>query len=120
MAKSVVPLLLGVGAVAVVVMGGKKKKKSDSGKMTIDQECSRILASGDVNVHNEWITNRYEQMLAAGETNLEVISLNLLKEQSMHCPWDDNAKWTQLMEELYQQVYEAVNTYHVLNKLPQG
>ena len=139
MAKSALPLLLGVGVVAVVMSGKKKRKASaepdESGigdpvrtpadeaarsGMEMNDECSKILASVGTDEHDRWLTNRYEQMVAGGEGDLAVISLNLLKEQSEHCPWDNPDAWTRLMGELYSQVFEGVKEYHMLRKLPQG
>lgn len=110
MAKSVVPLLLGVGVAAVVVMGGKKKKKKE-----VTSECGAFISQMDISANNTWLTNRYEQMRAAGERDLETIALTLLQEQDSHCPWGNRDKWTTFMSRLYDQMLAAVEGYYDLS-----
>lgn len=137
--KSAAPLLLGLGA-AALVLGGKKKKKSgtkldvdthydvadyldpdapDAGsyKLVLDEECSQIAHKIDEafqTAHNSYITSRFDQMVAEGETNADTISLQLLSEQSEHCPWGEPEKWTPLMKGLYDQLRAAVASYYQL------
>lgn len=141
MAKSAAPLLIGLGAAALLLGGKKKKKKStvlpdidthydvadyldsdegrssDSHKLILDEECSAIAHKIDEafqTAHNSYITSRFDQMVAEGETNPDTISLQLLSEQSEHCPWGEPDQWTPLMKGLYDQLRAAVATYYRL------
>jgi len=140
MAKSAAPLILGLGA-AALLFGGSKKKKSgkkldvdthydvadyldpeapnaDGYKLILDEECSAIAHKIDEafqTAHNSYITSRFDQMVAEGETNPDTISLQLLSEQSEHCPWGESPdQWTPLMKGLYDQLRAAVATYYQL------
>ena len=143
------PLLLGVGA-AALLLGGKKKKKSTAAtngngktpkdleelkyleiatgpggdeRLTFDEECSEIINKMDMEAHNNWITNRYFQLIGEGMTDLNAVTLQLLKDQSTHCPWDEPDKWTPLMSGLYEQLLGGVQGWHAQTggqQLPSG
>ena len=143
------PLLLGVGA-AALLLGGKKKKSStkasgngkpsekdleklkylevttDPGgdeRLKFDEECSSIINKMNMANHNSWLTNRYFQLVGEGATDLEAITLQLLKDQSEHCPWGEPDKWTPLMKGLYDQLLGGVQAWHAQTggqTLPQG
>lgn len=143
--KSALPLIIGVGAAALLL--GKKKRTSKTGngksdpdqvrvqypdmtsdptgdsRIVLDQECSQIINKLSYPEHNNWITNRYYQLLSDGLTDLDEMTVQLLKEQSNHCPWDDPSKWTPLMGGLFEQLNAAVKGWHEQTGgqgLPQG
>lgn len=137
--KSAIPLLLGAGVLAAALSGKKKKKSSSTapsdkapeeaiapskryldavtaqgGGQTIvfDQECREIAEKANAADHNNWLTNRYLQLVKSGIDDLDTVTLQLLKDQSAHCPWDDQGSWTELMSALYQQLRAAVQEFH--------
>lgn len=128
--KSSIPLLLGVGAAALLLGGKKKKKKSgvageklypkymaddgDGERLLFDEECSAIINKANYDSHNAWITNRYSQLFKDGMTDPDQLTIQLLKDQSEHCPWNDRSEWTPLMEELYAQLFSAVTGWNTL------
>jgi len=131
--KSAGPLLIGLGA-AALLLSGKKKKSSkklpevdthydvadyldpESGgmKIVLDQECMEIAHKINPTAHNSYITSRFDQMIAEGATDTDQISLQLLSEQSTHCPWGEPDKWTPMMKGLYDQLSKAVAAYYQL------
>jgi len=143
--KSALPLIIGVGA-AALLLGGKKKKSAapkkngaaelerldyletttDPGgdeRMVFDEECSAIINKLNMDGHNTWVTNRYFQLLGEGMTDLNQVTVQLLMDQSEHCPWGEPAKWTPLMKGLYDQLSAAVKGWHEQTGgggLPQG
>ena len=44
--------------------------------------------------HNNWITNRYFQLLADGQTDLSLRTRQVLKEQGAQCPVDNDDEGT--------------------------
>lgn len=140
MAKSAAPLLIGLGA-AALLLGGKKKKKSAPKRVDIegfsgdpltdaqranlmdpsatnfhivlDQECMEITKKINPTAHNSWMTSRFQQMLSEGWEDPKQITIQLLVEQSEHCPWkDDPSSWTPMMAGLYNQLVAAVTEYY--------
>ncbi len=137
--KSAMPLLLGVGAAALLLGGTKKKKTSaaksgnggeepedlppvnwlevttDAGgdeRLALDAECAQIANKINMPDHNEWLTNRYYQLYSEGMTDLGQLTVQLLKDQSEHCPWGDPTAWTGLMKSLYEQLLVGVKGWH--------
>jgi hypothetical protein len=138
--KSSAPLLLGLGA-AALLLGGKKKKKdakktdvstaydridfmsstSGEGTMLLDQECMEIANMLDPTQHNTYITNRFNQMVAEGWDDPGAIALQLMSEQSNHCPWSEPKEaWTPMMKELYSQLVTGVTEYYRLYQAEHG
>lgn len=137
MAKSAAPLILSIGA-AALFLGGKKKKKTSSSKedisvdmvgeyfngkfdpksenafLIMDHECREIAQKINPDAHNTYITNRFEQLVSEGWKDTAEISLQILKDQSHHCPWDNKNAWTPLMKGLYTQFHQAVREYYKL------
>lgn len=81
-------------------------------KMVFDAECNQITNKLNMREHNSWLTNRYFQLLSEGAESLEEVTIQLLRDQSEHCPWDDPDQWTSLMKALYAQLFEAVKAWH--------
>lgn len=128
--KSAFPLIAGAAALAYLMVGSSKKKKTttdfrvpDKGKadsdedepnvfppdrLVINQECTEILNNLEKAVHDQWLTNRAAELYNDGLKDLDALTLQLLKDQSEHCPWDDESKWTGLMKGLYEQLNKAV------------
>ena len=124
------------GGAALIVMGGKKKKKKKSAgvdtaddielnlgeswmrhgggedeQLEFDAECNVIINKLNFGKHNEWLTNRYLSMRQSGIEDPDQIALELLKEQSTQCPWDDQSQWTTLMADLFGQLRDSVAVY---------
>lgn len=146
--KSAMPLIIAGGAAALLLYGKKKKSaasvttKNGNGaklkkidwlevtteeggdeRLVIDQECMNIANKLNASAHNTWITNRYFQLIAEGNEDLELVTLQLLKDQSEHCPWSEPGQWTPLMKSLYEQLLTAVKGWHEVTggrPLPQG
>lgn len=79
-------------------------------KLVFDNECKEILEKIDMTpggAHDQWLTGRYMQLVESGMTSPEEITLQLLREQSEHCPWDDQTQWTELMENTYATLLDA-------------
>jgi len=139
--KSAAPLILGLGAAALVLSGKKKKKSSSSSSaqdekgeiivdtvgekmegafdpaaenayLVLDQECMEIAHKINPSAHNTYITNRFHQLLSEGWDDMSQITIRLLQDQSKHCPWSDTSKWTPMMNGLYEQLLAAVTGYH--------
>lgn len=132
--KSAVPLALGIGAAALFLGGKKKKKASSSSKpsdistayseidwmdpksknarLILDAECMEVSQKFNPEMHNTYITNRFNQMVAEGWSDSEKITLQLLSEQSEHCPWAEPEKWTPMMKGLFDQLNAAVAGYY--------
>lgn len=139
--KAAIPLILGAGAVALLLTGKKKSQplkgteKVEPGetpsskerellekfkyiemisdpdgdeRLILDEECSSIINKLNFETHNNWLTNRYFQLMSEGVVGPDQISIQLLKDQSSHCPWDDKSSWTPLMQGLYDQLNAAV------------
>lgn len=135
MAKSAAPLVIGLGA-AALFFGGKKKKKSSSSsssdistayseidwmdpnaqgaRLVLDAECMNISEKINPEKHNTYITNRFNQMVAEGADDPSAITIQLLSEQSEHCPWNEPGNWTPMMKGLYDQLNAAVAGYYDL------
>lgn len=136
--KSAAPLVLGLGAAALFLGTKKKKKTSDTKRplmdvstvgeryegafdpkaenalLILDQECMEIAQKINPSAHNTYITNRFHQLVSEGWDDMSQITLQLLVDQSEHCPWRDTSKWTPLMEGLYEQLFNAVSGYYEL------
>lgn len=135
MAKSAAPLILGLGAAALLLSGKRKKKsESDPGKievdthgeyskdkfdpnaenalMVLDQECMEIAQKINPTAHNTYITNRFNQLVAEGWDDTDAITLQILMDQSNHCPWQDRSLWTPIMKGLYEQLSKGVKKYY--------
>lgn len=117
--KSTLPLVLAAGAGALLLMGGKKKKTSwvaapthVPGMLIMDSECSEILNKLNEGDADMWLTNRYNELVDGGMSDLDQITLQILKDQSNHCPWDTPSKWTPFMKALRDQFAEAINEFH--------
>jgi hypothetical protein len=121
--KTTVPLLLAVGAAALLLTGKKKPKKPATitpngegvfDRLVINSECSEILNELTLNKGDwdMWHTNRYYELVDGGMSDVDDITLQLLKEQSSHCPWDSVDKWTPLMKGLYDMLHVSVNGWH--------
>lgn len=92
----------------------QKKPKSEGGseKLVLSANCSGVAGPLDEAEHDSWLTTRYFELLAAGN-GLPEITMQLLREQSPHCPWDDDpGNWTQFMRELYEQLFKGVVSFH--------
>lgn len=119
MAKSAVPLILAAGAGALLFMMGKKKKpkssiatESDLGMLVMNSECTEIINKLNHGDADAWMTRRYNELVDLGISKVETITLQMLKDQSRHCPWDTPSKWTPFMGELYAQYLDAINVWH--------
>lgn len=131
--KSAAPLVIGLGAAALLLSGKKKKKTSsptnpnvDIGytedgfmdpnaqgtKLVLDDECMSIAHKINPENHNNYITNRFNQMISEGLSDPSNITLQLLAEQSEHCPWKEPEKWTPMMKGLFSQLNAAVTAYY--------
>jgi hypothetical protein len=133
--KSAVPLALGIGA-AALLLSGKRKKASESSspvdvstayseidwmdpdaqgaKLVLDEECMNIAHKINPEKHNTYITNRFNQMVSEGWDEPQKITLQLLSEQSEHCPWGEPGNWTPMMKGLFDQLNAAVASYYEL------
>lgn len=128
--KSAIPLILVAGG-AALLLSGKKKRSSDGRKelkkptyidissdpvgddrIKFDEECGSIINKLNFDDHNNWLTNRYYQLLDEGVVDVEHIAVQLLKDQSNHCPWDDVSSWTPFMKSVYNQLLDAVRGWH--------
>ena len=128
--KSAMPLLLGIGA-AALLLGGKKKTTAAGGtalspinyinvtseaggdeRISLNEECTEIANKLDMAAHDNWLTNRYFQLVSEGQTDMNALATQLLMDQSSHCPWDDSAKWTPVMKSLHSQLHTAVKGWH--------
>ena len=79
-------------------------------KLVFDSECKEILEKIDMTpggAHDQWLTGRYMQLVDSGMTSPEEITIQLLREQSDHCPWDDQTQWTELMNNTYTTLLDA-------------
>lgn len=137
MAKSAAPLVLALGAGALIFGTKKKKKSSESSSrpsidvntagehyegsfdpntsnafLVLDQECMEIAKKINPSAHNTYITNRFHQLVSEGWADVDKIALRILKDQSEHCPWEDPNKWTPMMKGLFQQLRDASAVYY--------
>lgn len=74
-------------------------------KMVFDQECKAVIENVDLSPgspHDQWLTTRYYELREGGMNDPEEITLQLLKEQTEHCPWDDESRWTDFMRNTYE------------------
>ncbi len=130
--KSALPLLAVAGGAALLLSGKKKKKSAKNGKrelepvdwvevageaggdaqLSLDAECASIANKLNMEEHNSWLTNRYFQLVSEGMTDLGQVTVQLLKDQSEHCPWGEPAQWTPLMTSLHGQLLNAVQGWH--------
>lgn len=134
--KTGMGLVLAGGAALLLLGTGKKNKKKSSSqngkkedkdielgsrwmelgggsdeKLKFDAECREIINKLSFEKHNQWLTNRYFDLRKEGIDDPDAITLQLLREQSEQCPWDDQSQWTQLMSDLYGQLRDGVETY---------
>ncbi len=135
--KSAAPLVIGLGAAALLLSGKKKKKAASAevngvstayseidwmdpdaqgAKLILDEECMSIAHKINPEKHNTYITNRFNQMVSEGWDDSEKITLQLLSEQSEHCPWSEPEKWTPMMKGLFDQLKTAVSGYYDIVK----
>lgn len=131
--KSAIPLIAVAGAAAALLLSGKKKaapkgngkrelkpinwlevttEVGGDDRLKLDAECGAIANKINMAEHNLWLTNRYFQLLAEGMTDLDQVTLQLLIDQSDHCPWGDPEKWTPLMRSLYEQLNAGVRGWY--------
>lgn len=88
--------------------------KTDDARIKLDSECMEIISKleGLEPEHDTWLTNRHNQLYAEGMIDPNDLAIQMLKDQSEHCPWDDQSKWTALMKELHTQLLDAVKEWH--------
>jgi hypothetical protein len=73
-------------------------------KMVFDKECKAVIENVDLSPgspHDQWLTTRYYELREAGMDDPAEITLQLLMEQTEHCPWDDESRWTDFMRSTY-------------------
>lgn len=115
-------VLLAVGAGALMMMSKKKTgfRSSYSSSsvdwlenslLILDKECESIAKKVDPVAHDTFITNRFHQLMRDGVTDTHAITIQILKDNSVHCPWDDQSRWTELMRGLYEQLFAGVEGY---------
>lgn len=140
--NSALPLILLAGGAAMLIAAGRKDKDKKgaepspepapaedpttiagaldpnllpggtSATLVFDEECTGFAEKINLAEHNSYITARYHQLYAEGMEDLEELTLQLLREQAEHCPWDEPEKWTPLMQGIYDQLLTGVKGYH--------
>lgn len=125
--RNILPIALLAGGAALLL--SDKNKKRDSGpvisggspdyglesnlpegdhRILLNESCKGFAHRTDVVKHNNYITNRYLQMVSEGATDLRDMAIQMLSEQSPHCPWDDESQWTPLMKLLVEQLHSGI------------
>lgn len=83
----------------------------ESDKLVFNAECTEFADKLNYDKHNQYITGMFHDMVEEGITDASAITMAMLKDQAPNCPWDDQAKWTELMEGLHGQLLAAVQEY---------
>lgn len=137
--QSALPLLLVAGVAAVAMKKKKKKKKpsettdetheaapnwsqiydprvvieggGESGKMILDSECVQFAEKLNYDAHNQYITGMFHTLVEGGTKDANAITMAILRDQAPNCPWDNHAKWTELMSGIHEQLSAAVGEY---------
>ena len=72
-----------------------------------------IAQKANATAWNTMVTNRFHQLLKEGWDDMSQITIQILHDNSHHCPWKgDPANWTPMMKEMYDQLHEAVKEYY--------
>lgn len=121
MANKALPLLA-LGAGALLLMSRKKKttpvpptKDEEelpvSNKLQFDKECEALLQRLDVKGYDARMTNKYLQLRNEGVEDLDEITLEILKMDAPHCPWEDPTSYTKQMNLTYNAQLAAIKNY---------
>ena len=129
--RNILPIALLAGGAALLL--GDKKKKGTSGptissgipgsgldsnlppgdhRILLNETCDGFAHRTDPVQHNNYITNRYLQMVSEGATDPREMAIQMLSEQSPHCPWGDESQWTPFMREIVNQLHNGVKEFH--------
>lgn len=119
------PLLLLAGAAALLMMGKKKGAGSQqitpsglpvSDRLGFDEGCEKLLQRLNVPGYDNRMTNKYIALRKAGVDDPAELTLEILKMDAGHCPWDDPDKYTVQMNLTYTAQFAAVQNFYDLEQ----
>jgi hypothetical protein len=120
------PLLLLAGAAALLMMG-KKKKATGNGKITpsglpvsdhlrFDEACEKLLQRLNVPGYDNRMTNKYVELRKIGVDDPVELTLEILKMDAGHCPWDNPGDYTDQMKLTFDAQLAAVQNFYELEQ----
>lgn len=118
MAKSAAPVLLGVGAVAVLATSKKKKKKRGHWGIYVSKDCQRVEITNQL-LFRDFLLGGYKELIDAdSELDIFQIADAMFGEVAPHCaPFPENPESVGLVE-LYGIIVKAITGFMAADRNP--